>query len=57
MLIINFCNKCYCFITVRCYNRGNLDKVDQLDDRKITVHSEKASCQSHNYHDMKSTTT
>ena len=26
-------------------NRGHLDKVDQLDYRKITIHSEKVSCQ------------
>ena len=25
-------------------NRGHLNKVDQLDYRKITVHSEKVSC-------------
>ena len=27
-----------------CYNRGHLDKVDQSDDRKITINSEKVSC-------------
>ena len=27
-------------------NRGHLDKVGQLDYRKITIHSEKVSCQS-----------
>ena len=25
------------------YNRGHLNKVDQLDDRKINVHSEKVN--------------
>ena len=28
------------------YNRGRLDKINQLDDRKITIHTEKVSCQS-----------
>ena len=28
------------------YNHGHLDKVDQSDYRKVTVHSEKASYQS-----------
>ena len=28
------------------YNRGHLDKVDQSDYRKTTIHSEKVSCQS-----------
>ena len=27
------------------YNWDHPDKVDQLDDRKITIHSEKGSCQ------------
>ena len=27
-------------------NLGHLDKVDQLEFRKITIHSEKVSCQS-----------
>ena len=28
------------------YNQGHLDKINQLDDRKITIHTEKGSCQS-----------
>jgi len=28
------------------YNWGHLDKVDQSDYRKITIHSENVSCQS-----------
>ena len=28
------------------YNQGHLDKVDQLDDRKIKIHSKKVSCES-----------
>ena len=28
------------------YSQGCLDKVDQSDYRKITIHSEKVSCQS-----------
>ena len=27
-----------------CYNRGHQDKVDQSDDTKITINSEKESC-------------
>ena len=26
------------------YNRGHLDKVDQSDYRKITIHSKKVGC-------------
>ena len=34
------------YYSVTTYNRGQLDKVDQLDDQKITTHSKKVSCQS-----------
>lgn len=36
-------------------NRGHLDKVDQLDDGKITIQSRKL-VDNHNYHGTKSTT-
>ena len=36
------------FLTLQCnyYNQGYFDKVDQSHYRKITIHSQKVSCQS-----------